>query len=739
MDAMVKKTQEWLNATYGNDSRFVVINPVDGNTGRKTIYALIRALQIELKIADTADNFGKTTKEEFDDLYPDGVLQQSASDERENNIYAIIQGALWCKGYGTGASVITKHFYSGTGDAIKELKEDAGYINPNSTVTLNLMMELLSMDQFVTLSSGSSSIRSIQQWLNREYEDYIGLIPCDGIYGRAMNKALIQVLQAIEGLTPSQATGNFGSATKANCPLLPDRAGKLTSQQKEEAIYLLKCALRCNGYTVFFLTGSWDEDLVENLRKFQKDYALTQSGEADINTWMSLLLSKGNPDRSALACDCATILTATKAQSLYNAGYRYVGRYLTGTVTVNGQSVSKALTVNELNTIFAAGLHVFAIYQSGTPSVGHFTFDRGQIDARNALEAAQNLGIPTHEIIYFAVDYDMMSNQVYSNVIPYFRGIRQTLNKNQNRYRVGIYGARNVCTQVCNAQLACSSFVADMSTGYSGNMGFPIPDNWAFDQFHEIKLFPSVDGNFDLDKDAYSGRYAGFQSLDDSAGTQEPMIPTDEILKNRYKYLLSMLNLNHYGEISWDTDYTFELGPLEVTYRGGTTLNLELDNDPDIDKYVSIDVENGEFDETKFDFIYQQYNSLEQSLQLSIDNKGNLALAQELTMEIYNGVLVCGTRVNLNGDFIVHYRIEETLWSDDNGNDYQIFISVYFKLSADNYPNIDFSELQGEVDALTVALMVTLILLLLVLIMYKNFPASAAIFAEIVFALRLAV
>lgn len=33
-----------------------------------------------------------------------------------------------------------------------------------------------------------------------------------------------------------------------------------------------------------------------------------------------------------------------------------------------------------------------------------------------------------------------------------------------------------------------SSFVADMSTGYSGNMGYPMPANWAFDQILEFQL-----------------------------------------------------------------------------------------------------------------------------------------------------------------------------------------------------------------------------------------------------------
>lgn len=61
VDQMVLQTQQWLNKTYGNDSRFKKVNP-DGRTGWPTIYALTRALQIELGIQSTADNFGPSTQ-----------------------------------------------------------------------------------------------------------------------------------------------------------------------------------------------------------------------------------------------------------------------------------------------------------------------------------------------------------------------------------------------------------------------------------------------------------------------------------------------------------------------------------------------------------------------------------------------------------------------------------------------------------------------------------------------------
>ena len=60
-DKMVLRTQQWLNQTYGGDSRFNKVAE-DGQTGWSTIYGLTRALQIELGIQNTADNFGPSTR-----------------------------------------------------------------------------------------------------------------------------------------------------------------------------------------------------------------------------------------------------------------------------------------------------------------------------------------------------------------------------------------------------------------------------------------------------------------------------------------------------------------------------------------------------------------------------------------------------------------------------------------------------------------------------------------------------
>lgn len=491
---MVLKTQQFLNAMYGHNTGYNVISE-NGLTGWTTIYALTRALQIELGITSNADSFGPTTRTRFSQRFPNGIQQQADGASHEDNIYAIIQGALWCKGYSTGANGITKHFYGGTGGAVKSLKEDAGLIVPSSTVTLNVMIALLSMNQYVPLylQGGTNQIRNIQQRLNNKYENYIGLAPCDGLYGREMNKALIIVLQAIEGLSVSQASGNFGATTISLLPLLPDTANKLTTQQKEEATYLIKYALCCNGYSVSLLSSNWDQALINTIKEFQNDMMLPANGTADTNTWMALLLSKGNPDRSSTACDTRFEITTSRLLQLKNGGYHIVGRYLTGTEF-------KVLRANEPKRILDNGLSFFPIFQESGTDITYFTRERGKKDALKAVRAARKFKIPEGNVIYFAVDLDPQNADITNYILPYFRELSNNMDKG---FKTGVYGTRNVCTKVNQAGYAETSFVSDMSTGYSGNMGFKIPQNWTYDQFAEIPMSP----DWAIDKCAYSGKF----------------------------------------------------------------------------------------------------------------------------------------------------------------------------------------------------------------------------------------
>ena len=604
MDAMVLKTQQYLNTNYGGDSRYEIIEE-DGLTGWATIYALTRAFQIELGITATADSFGPTTERLFKERYPNGIKQQADGDETTSRVYAIIQGALWCKGYSTGSWDITEHFYNGTGSGVRELKQDAGYEDPDSTVTLNVMKALLSMNQYVTIYSqgGTSQIRSIQQQLNRKYEEYIGLIPCDGLYGREMCRALILVLQAIEGFSVSDATGNFGEQTKSRCPILPDTQGLLSSHVEEEAIYLIKYALNCNGYSIGVDNAEWTEELTDCISTFQSNLRLNVTGRADLDTWMSLLLSKGNPDRACTACDTRFEITNSRATELRSKGYKVVGRYLTGTTF-------KVLRDNEPQRILDNGLYFFPIFQESATEVSYFTPEKGKKDANAAVRAARKFRIPEGNVIYFTVDCDPTGPQISSRILPYFQSVYENMDKG---YKIGIYGTRNVCSTVCEAGYAETCFVSDMSTGYSGNMGFKMPTNWNYDQFAEIDMDTTADGEWAIDKDAYSERYEPVKTLDSYVYVQPEKPSTED-----YPTISEVLPLIEQLEdlyVEWYTPL-FQAAPETVPYLSAQVLAAGITN-----------------------FLrHKRYNDIFWQIALSASDEGFISYVKEKDQNLYNRI-----------------------------------------------------------------------------------------------------
>lgn len=569
MDAMVLKTQQWLNATYGDKTGFGSVDET-GNTGWPTIYALTRALQIELGITNTANNFGPSTQAKFKDRWPSGI----AKNDNDDNAHGIIQGALWCKGYEAEYGGITTRFTDNVASSIQTLKTDMG-IGGDSTVTLDIMECLLSMKQFKLLSSygGKQEIRQAQQKVNASYRDWTGIIPTDGLYGREMNKALVQVLQALEGYTPETATGYFGSGTRTNLKAKGDiTEGNAASNP--EWVWLGSTALLCNGRSVTPST-SWNANLAAAIVAFQRQNAISQSGVLDYTTWMSLLTSCGDPDRPCVACDTRFEITDEFANYLKADGYEIVGRYLSepDQESLSESDYFKALRTGELARIVGHGLRYFPIFQEYSTKLAHFTAETGANHAQKAQAAAERLGIPA-TVIYFAVDYDATDTEVESNILPYFQAVSENLS---GGYRVGVYGTRNVCTRVYEAGYAVASFVSDMSTGYSGNLGFTMPTKWAFDQFAEMnETTGKYHGQWDLDRVAYSGRVVAVDTVEEEGVLlqsvypyEAPGEPTANALSNLTKIVdvIPLIQQLETAYDEWTHNYTSYVSDSRYTLR----------------------------------------------------------------------------------------------------------------------------------------------------------------------------
>ncbi len=611
-DPMVALTQEWLNNTYTGKTGYTPIE-ITGRTGSTTVNALLHAFQIELNITATADSFGPTTTSRFNSRFPNGIQPQADSAPEEDNIYGIIQGALWCKGYASEYGGITKHFYQNTANAISQLKSDTGISDTSPTITLNIIKALLSMTQFKKVSGGIDDIRTIQQRLNNKYEAYIGLIPTDGIMARETSKALIIALQITEDIDPSVADGTFGPTTKSRLPILPDALGSLSTQKKIDFVNLVRYSLCASGFQVSLDTSEWNTEISDALGEFQQSMKLPFTRKADVNTWMSLLLSSGNPDRPSAASDTRFEMTTGRIPYLQDNGMYIVGRYLTGD--------TKSLQPGEAQRLLDAGIYFFPIFQEtyNGDNVTKYNYELGVSDAKKAVGKARQYGIPADTIIYFAIDFDPTQYEIDTYVMPYFQAIKENIAE----YSVGAYGTRNVCWNLIN--IAKASFVSDMSTGYSGNMGFKMPRNWNFDQFFEIKGIGTT--KWDLDKTAYSGLYPAVTKLNNGTFNLRSSFQFSDSHSGDERALWGNYLTLKFTATDPNPDAPAELGStghtifVQFSYTKdgeiftGPTLNVTVDGEPTIlEKY-----ELGGMDEKDLTITYWDSNRNGAKVQMSVD------------------------------------------------------------------------------------------------------------------------
>ena len=563
-DSSVLKAQKYLNSMFGGHPSWVMLDE-DGYTGTAVMQGIIRAFQIQNGVSSITGTVGPLTIGKMKQLPV--IVKMSPSDASLINV-CLIQCALFCKGYNAGG--ITGIYYTSGVSAVREMQQDAG-LSVTGTIDWKVWAGLLSMNWFKMVLRGDSITRLIQRQLNSDWSDIIGVGPCDGVVSRQTALSLVGALQAAEGVTTELITNlnsvNFGNATTAAFPASlrsgQNSAGYVPFNQ------LVQYGLYFNGYDPGRYDGIFDESTRNQVAAFQGFYGLTgiglvTAGEVNVSTMKSLLTSKGDTDRNARACDCATVLNAQQALDLKNSGFTHVGRYLTG--YVGTAHTPKYLTLNEIEGIKAAGLCVFPIYQDGGYYLEYFKNpSQGAVDAQTAILAAERIGIPNNTTIYFAVDFDCYEYQIDSFIIPYFRRINLFFHsaKNTKKYKVGIYAPRYVCAKISQLGLANTSFVADMSTGFSCNLGFPIPANWAFDQFYET-TFPSFP-SFPIDKDAYSGRDGGTASFDQVEDK------TDEELEEENRQALLEIARNQYIY-----DVLDPLGYMDKALEPGITYNQEI-------------------------------------------------------------------------------------------------------------------------------------------------------------------
>lgn len=515
-DEMVRRAQRFVNTSYGSLIGLTVDE--DGLTGWDTMYALTRALQYELGIQALSNSFGPTTLATLTSKYP--LLNPSTMPSA--NFCRIIQSALYCKGYDGGD--IDGLYNSRVQSAMVKLKSDMGVsaTYPGSDLTPKVFKGLLNMDAYVTVNSGSDAIRSVQQWLNGRYvgrADFF-IIPCDGHNSRDVSKSMLFAIQYELGMADGVANGVFGPGTQSGL-----RSHTLSFGSTGTWVSLFSAAMLFNARDVAF-TSTYDSALTSAVSSFQSFVGLSASGNGDFQTWASLLISYGDQTRKGAACDGVTVITAARAAALKADGITYVGRYLTN--PTGTPPLEKAIQPGELQTIADNGLRCFPIYQTFGRDADGFSYPAGNAAALDAISAASDLGFKNGTRIFFSVDFDAVDVDITNHVLPHFKGIEDAMATSGNPYQVGVYGPRNVCIRVAEAGHSTASFVSDMSSGFSGNFGYTLPGDWAYDQF-VTRTVGSGAGAIEIDNNIASGRDTGQNSFN-PARTAGPDVAFDTSL-----------------------------------------------------------------------------------------------------------------------------------------------------------------------------------------------------------------
>ena len=503
MDERVLDAQRWVNATYSGIAGYDRC-PENGKTNWATMYSLTQGLQHELGIQELSHAFGPTTMSKVDAR--GGV----GPGEQNKNIVNIIKCAFYCKGYPGGdldgiwrSSPPFGPQQDAVAGSLYAMTDNMG-IGKQERLNAKLFKALLTMDAYVLVAGGDPEVRKIQQWLNGRYwrRSFATLIPTEGHYSRDVQKLLMKALQSEFGIADASVNGNFGPATQRQLAahiLKPGDSGVLVELLSAACVFN-GAVPRGEGMVHTMFKSTFDDKLAKYIQAFQAFSLLPVTNRVDYATWCQLLVSTGDPNRAAHACDTRFTITESLAHSLVRSGYRVVGRYLD---EPPGGKLDKKLKDGELHAIFAGNMRVFPIWQYNARDLIDFSFESGWEHGNKAHDRMVYYGFNPGAIVYFSVDHDATDPEIDSNIIPYFRGVQAALASRGHAYRAGVYGCRNVCSRVSEQTYTVSSFVSGMSWGFSGNLGFPLPYNWSFNQIQEVRYSADSGKEIDLDRDVH--------------------------------------------------------------------------------------------------------------------------------------------------------------------------------------------------------------------------------------------
>lgn len=130
-------------------------------------------------------------------------------------------------------------------------------------------------------SKGSSSIKAVQSWLNKNYS---AKLTEDGIYGPLTKAALVKALQ-------TELNKQFGAGLAVDGIYGSKTASKAVTLSKGDHGNITKTLqgfLICNGYSTNGFDGIFSNGTESAVKSYQRAHGLTVDGIVGANTWLSL-------------------------------------------------------------------------------------------------------------------------------------------------------------------------------------------------------------------------------------------------------------------------------------------------------------------------------------------------------------------------------------------------------------------------------------------------------------------
>lgn len=163
-----------------------------------------------------------------------------------------------------------------------------------------------------------------------------------------------------------------------------------------------------------------------------------------------------------------------------------------------------ALNAAEAQRLSSLGLKIVAVWESHSGSAWYFSYNSGFYDGYTAYRQAVAVGQPAGSAIYFGVDFNVNSAQLYQ-IDQYFRGVNAAFaaaTRGAPGYKVGVYGSGAVCDAVIRARLAQYSWLSNARAwaGYGSYSGWNIRQHG-----------PVATLTFNHDSDEARGEYGAFQ------------------------------------------------------------------------------------------------------------------------------------------------------------------------------------------------------------------------------------